>query len=766
MPSFPPIRRVAVLGAGTMGAQIAAHLANAGVPVLLLDVDADAARAGLTRARGLTPDPFFTRDAERLIATGGFDADLRGIVDCDWVVEAIVEQLDAKRALLDRVVPHLGPDAIVSTNTSGLPVATIVEGRPAGFRRRWLGTHFFNPPRYLRLVETIALPDTDPEVVARLTHFLDVRLGKGVVPAKDTPNFIANHIGLYGLFRMLQQWERGAFSIEEIDALSGVAMGRPKSATFRTMDITGIDVVAHVAANFAQRTDDPALRTLFTVPPPVSGMLERGLLGEKTGQGFYKRIKGRDGRSEILVLDPETWTYVPRREPDLPALARIRAQGGGVRARLTALLLDGGREGAFARETLGDTLFYTASVADAIAYGIDDVDRAMRWGFGWELGPFEILDAVGIGRLASACHVTTLPPVLASRVAAGHDTVREGPLPPAHPGLQVLRDARAAAPPVASNAAASVLDLGDGVFALELHSKMNAIGGDTLAMLHRAVDEAEQRGQALVIATDAPNFSAGANLMLLLLEAREGNWDEIDLMVRGFQSAVLRLRDAAVPVVLAAKGLTLGGSCEMALHADQVQAAAETYMGLVEVGVGLLPAGGGTKEMLWRAMQRRPGTHDDMLPFVQEVFETIGFGKVSTSAAHARQLRYLSTRDDVTMNVDRLMSDARRAALALAPGYRPPPAPDRIPVGGDTVRAALELGVHLAWRGRRITDHDATIGRAIARVLTGGDLPHATTVPEAHLLDLEREAFLRLCGESRTQERIAHTLQTGKTLRN
>jgi 3-hydroxyacyl-CoA dehydrogenase len=766
MPVFPPIRRVAVLGAGTMGSQIAAHLANAGVAVVLLDVDAATARAGLERARRLTPDPFFTREAERLIATDGFDTGMPALAGCDWVVEAIVEQLDAKRALLDRIVPHLSSDAIVSTNTSGLPVGTIVEGRPAAFRRRWLGTHFFNPPRYLRLVETIALPDTDPGVVARLTHFLDLRLGKGVVPARDTPNFIANHIGLYGLFRMLEQWECGAFTIEEIDALSGAAMGRPKSATFRTIDITGLDVVAHVAANFAARTDDPALRALFTLPPRVRGMLERGWLGEKTGQGFYKRVKGGDGRSEILVLDPESWTYVPRREPALPALARIRAQGGGLPARLAALLLDDGREGAFARATLGDTLFYTASVADAIAYGIDDVDRAMRWGFGWELGPFETLDAVGIRRLADACGVTTLPPLLASRVAAGRDTVRDGPLPPAHPGLQVLGDARAAGPPVASNAAASVLDLGDGVFALELHSKMNAIGGDTLAMLHRAVDEAEQRGQALVIGTDAPNFSAGANLMLLLLEAREGNWDEIDLMVRGFQRAVLRLRDAAVPVVLAARGLTLGGSCEMALHADRVQAAAETYMGLVEVGVGLLPAGGGTKAMLWEAMQRRPGIQADMLPYVQEVFQTIGFAKVSTSAPHARELRYLSECDGVTMNVDRLMLDARRTALAMAPGYRPPPAPDRIPVGGDTVRAALELGVHLAWCGGRISDHDATIGRAIARVLAGGDIAHATTVTEAHLLDLEREAFLRLCGEPLTQARIAYTLETGRTLRN
>lgn len=766
MPSITsPIRRAAVLGAGTMGAQIAAHLANAGVPVLLLDLDTATAAAGLKRAQGLKPDPFFTADAARLVTVGGFETDAASLAACDWVVEAIVEQIEAKQALLDRIEPHLGPGAIVSSNTSGIPLGSIAEGRSAGFRQRWLGTHFFNPPRYLRLVEVIPLPDTDPGVTARLSRFLDVRLGKGVVPAKDTPNFIANHIGLHGLFRILQQWESGEFSIEEIDALTGPAMGRPKSATFRTIDITGLDVLAHVATNFASRTTDPGLRELFALPPRVRGMLDRGWIGEKAGQGFYKRVKGRGGESAILVLNPETWEYEPRREPELPTLAGIREQGGGLGARLKALLLSASREGTFARETLGDTVFYTARVADDIAHSIDDVDRAMRWGFGWDLGPFEIVDAVGIQALAKACKAD-LPPLLETALQAGRDTVREGALPAQVPGLQVLRDARSAAAPVAGNSAASVLDVGDGVFALELHSKMNAIGGDTLTMLNRAVDEAEQRGVGLIVGTDAANFSAGANLMLLLLEAQEGNWDDIDLMIRGFQRAVLRLRDSTVPVVVATGGLTLGGSCEMALHADRVQAAAETYMGLVEVGVGLLPAGCGTKEMLWQAMQRRPDKQADPMPFVQQVFETIGFGKVSTSAAHARQLRYLSERDDITMNRERLLADARTAVLGSVPGYRPVPVPDRIPVGGDTVRATLELGVHLAWRAGRLSDHDVTIGKAIARVLAGGDLPHATWVSEAHLLDLEREAFLKLSGEPKTQARIAHTLKTGKPLRN
>jgi 3-hydroxyacyl-CoA dehydrogenase len=759
------IRRAAVIGAGTMGAQIAAHLANAGVPVLLMDLDADTARAGLERARKLKPDPFFVDESRSLVRIGGLDTDVASLASCDWVVEAIVEQLDAKRALLDRIEPHLAPDAVVSSNTSGIPLSAIAEDRAPAFRRRWLGTHFFNPPRYLRLVEVIPLPDTEMAVTARISRFLDVRLGKGVVPAKDTPNFIANHIGLYGLFRILAQWESGAFSIDEIDALTGPTMGRPKSATFRTIDITGLDVLAHVAANFAARVDDPALRELFAIPPRVRQMLDRGWIGEKAGQGFYKRQRGAGGQSEILVLDPTTFTYVPRVTPDLPALERIREAGGGLGARVRALLLGDGRESRFARETLGDTLLYTARVADDIAHSIDDVDRAMRWGFGWDLGPFELVDAVGIDALVTAGGAEA-PPLLAEASAKGRQRLRDSGLPPQAPGLQVLREARDRSAIVAGNAAASVLDIGDGVFAVELHGKMNAIGGDTLAMLHRGMDEAEQRGVALVVGTDAVNFSAGANLMLLLLEAQDGNWDEIDLMIRGFQQTVLRLRDSQVPVVPAACGLTFGGSCEMCLHADVVQAASETYMGLVEVGVGLIPAGCGTKEMLWQAMQRRPAQQADPLPFVQHVFETIGFAKVSTSAAHARALTYLSERDGITMNRERLIADAKATAIGLAPGYRPPPAPSRIPVGGDTVRSALELGVHLAWRGGRLTDHDVTIGKALAWILAGGNLPHGTEVPESYLLDLEREAFLRLCGEPKTQARIAHTLDTGKPLRN
>jgi 3-hydroxyacyl-CoA dehydrogenase len=754
-----------VLGAGTMGAQIAAHLANAGVPTLLLDLTPDAARQGLERARTLKPDPFFTADAARLIQTGGFDADLPRLASADWIIEAIVERLDAKRELLARVDEVRHPGSVVTSNTSGIPIAVLAEGRSEDFRRHCLGTHFFNPPRYLHLLEIIPTPDTDPGVVSRLSEFADRCLGKGVVVAKDTPNFIANHIGLFGVTQILQALERGAFTIEEIDAITGPALGRPKSATFRTMDIAGLDVLGHVIRNLGDRLP-PDRAAVFALPPFVDRLIERGTVGEKAGAGFYRRRKGADGQSEILTLDPRTLEYRPRQAPRLPALdaARSIADTG---ARIRSLFLGQDRVGTFLRETLGPTLLYTARVTPDIARSIDDVDRAMQWGFGWELGPFETFDAIGVRAVADACGVaaSALPPLAAGVLAAGRNRFRDARVPPAGPDLQILRSARERGGIVRKNPGASLVDLGDGVLAVEFHSKMNAIGADTVQMLHAGVAEARRNFAALVVGNDAPNFSAGANLMLLLLEAQEGNWDDIDLMVRSFQDATMALRYSDVPVVVCPAGLTLGGGCEIALHADRVVAAAESYIGLVEVGVGLIPAGGGTKEMLARAVEDlAPGA--DLLPFVRRAFETIGFGRVSTSAAHAAQLRYLRASDPITMNRDRQIGDAKALGLERArEGYRPPP-PRQVAVGGAGLLAALELGVHLAWRAGRLSDHDRLIGRTLARVLAGGALPERTLVPEQYLLDLEREAFLKLCGERRTLERIQYTLKTGKTLRN
>ena len=712
-----PFTAAAVLGAGTMGAQIASHLANSGLPVLLLDISRDAAEQGVKRLRSIKPDPCFEPDVLTRIQTGSFKDDVARLKTVDWIIEAVVESLDVKRALLTSIAPHAGPNAVLSSNTSGIPLGSIATALPETLRSRWLGTHFFNPPRYLHLLELIPTPDTSADTIERVRSFADHRLGKGVVVAKDTPGFIANRIGMYGAARALELVASGAFTIEEIDAATGPIIGRPKSATFRTMDIAGIDIVAKVAADLAARLGGSGAAD-YAMPPLLASMLEKGLLGEKTGKGFYQRVKGAPGAdSTILVLDPASLEYRPQRPPALPGLEATRSIADTAE-RLRALFQAQNRAGELLRSLVGPTLDYAAKVSNEIAHDPADIDRAMRWGFGWELGPFETLAAIG---RASAPAITK--PSKAKRV-------------------------------IKNNAGASLVDLGDGVLCVEFHSKLNTIGGDIVDMLITGVNEASRNFAGLVVGNDAEHFSAGANLMLVLLEAQEGNWDEIDLMVRGFQRATMALKYSPVPVVVAPAGLALGGGCEICLHGARVRAAAETYMGLVEVGVGLLPAGGGTKEMLIRGQ-------------VQTAFETIGFAKVSTSAPDARRLGYLGDQDSITMNRDRLLEDAKRDVLALAgAGYQPPAPRDRIPVGGPDTFAMLSLGIHLALRAGRISEHDAKIGRLIARVLSGGSVAHRTTVSEQQLLDLEREGFLKLCGEQKTLERMSYTLKTGKTLRN
>jgi 3-hydroxyacyl-CoA dehydrogenase len=606
---------------------------------------------------------------------------------------------------------------VVSSNTSGIPIASIAEGRSAAFRRHWLGTHFFNPPRYLHLLELIPAADTDPAVIRAVTEFADRRLGKGVVLAKDVPGFIANRIGVYGLTQVFRAIESGEYSIEEVDALTGPAIGRPKSATFRTVDIAGVDVLAHVA------------RTLsFELPAFVTEMVARGQTGAKAGAGFYKKVG-----DEILTLDPKTLEYRPKQSAKLASIEAARSiEPAGDRIR--ALYHGKDKAGTFLRATLGPTLEYAERNADEIAYSREDIDKAMRWGFGWELGPFETLAALQLPASGSQL------PASGSRLPASRGVVK-------------------------NNAGASLLDIGDGVLQVEFHSKMNAIGGDTIQMLQSGVKEAAQNFTALVVGNDGPNFSAGANLMLLLLEAQEGNWDEVDLMIRAFQGATMALKHADVPVVVAPAGLAIGGGCEIVLHGSRVQAAAESYIGLVEVGVGLIPAGGGTKEMLARAMEAAPAGGDP-LPQVQRVFETIGFARVATSGPDAKRAGFLRDADAITMNRDRLLADAKALALQLAGSHTPARPRPAIRVGGEGVFAALKLGVHLALRAGRISEHDALIGRKLAWILAGGNLVHAGTATEQQLLDLEREAFLSLCGERKTQERIAHTLKTGKPLRN
>ena len=771
--SHVPVNSVAVLGAGTMGAQIALHFANAGIPSLLLDLTADVARQGLEKARKLRPDPQFTPDVAALVTTGGFDTHLDRIAGTDWVMEAVVERLDVKQQLLEKVDRARRPGTIVSTNTSGIPIGALADGRSDDFRRHWIGTHFFNPPRYLRLLEIVPTPDTDPAVVAAVTRVGDLLLGKGVVVAKDTPNFIGNHIALYGVACMLQALTSGRYTIEEIDAITGPAIGRPGSATFRTMDIAGVDVLAHVMRNLHERLAEQADRRAFVVPPFIEQMIARGQLGEKTGRGFYERRKGAGGESEIWTLDWQTLEYRPKQSARIGSIEAGKAMDD-LADRVRMLFHSTDKAGQFLRETLAPTLVYTARVTPAIAHSIDDVDRVMKWGFGWDLGPFELFDTLGVREVMAAAieaggHAVQggTPPLVQAVLDAQANRFRDGLVPPAAPDLQLLRSAKGQQRLVKKNAGASLVDLGDGVLAVEFHSKMNAIGGDTIAMLQAGVKEASRSHRALVIGNDAPAFSAGANLMLVLLEAQEGNFDELDLMIRQFQQTMMQLRYSDVPVVVAPAGLTLGGGMEIALHGDRVQAAAETYMGLVEVGVGLIPAGGGTKEMLVRAMARVPTPQSDALPYVQQAFETVALAKVSASGPAGVRLGYLAATDGFTMNRERLMADAKAKALERArEGYHRPAPRTAIRVGGESVSAALKLGVHLAWRAGRASDHDKLIGNTLAHIFGGGALPHATTVSEQYLLDLEREAFLSLLGERKTLERIQHTLKTGKPLRN
>lgn len=766
---YRPIRRVTVLGAGTMGARVAAHLVNAQFDVTLLDVREDLAAGSVKALGGVRPDPLFLPGWADRIQTGAFD-DSSALGEADWIIEAIVEAPEPKRRLLEAVDACRTSGSFVSTNTSGLSVGALADGRSDDFRRHWVGTHFFNPPRYMHLVELVPTADTAPGVVDALRDLLDHRLGKGVVVARDTPAFIANRLGTHGAMQFLAAAASGAFTIEEIDAVTGPLIGRPKSATFRTIDLAGLDVLAAVASDLATRLPDPSDRRGFDLPPFVGEMVRRGLLGEKAGQGFYKRARSATGESAILTLDLTTFEYREAKPPTLPEIDDAR-RIVDLDERLRYLFKSPHRVGDLLRRTLGATLLYAARVAPQIAHSIDDVDRAMRWGFGWARGPFETWDAIGHSTLVEAgLSIVPGAPGAAHTTGPGADRTRwrEGALAPAAPGLLLLQDAKSRTPVVARNAGASLVDLGDDVLAVEFHSKMNAIGADTIAMLRTGVDRASRDFAALVIGHEQDPFSAGANLALVLIEAQEGNWEEIDAMVRGFQAITMAIKYAPVPVIVAPAGLALGGGCEICLHADRVQAAAETYVGLVEVGVGLIPAGGGTKELILRANARAAG--GDTQPFLRQAFETIGFARVSTSAVDARRLGYLRDVDGITMNRDRLIADAKARALArVAEGYAAPLSQPAVAVGGADVLAMLLLGVHLGHRAGRLSDHDATIGRALARVMSGGaaaDVPHRTTVSEGYLLDLEREAFLSLCGERRTLDRIAHTLKTGKSLRN
>jgi 3-hydroxyacyl-CoA dehydrogenase len=800
------IEKAAVLGAGTMGAQIAAHLANAGVPTLLLDIAPREltpdeqkkgltlespqvrnriARNGLDAAKSAKPAAFFTPDNAALVTVGNFDDDLAKLKDRDLIIEAVVENLAIKCLLFERVEEHRKPGSIVASNTSGIPIHLLAEGRSEDFKQHFLGVHFFNPPRYLHLVELIRTEWTKPEVSCFLYGFLDERLGKGVVPAKDRPNFIANRIGTFGALYTIKTMLDDGYSIEEVDKMTGPAVGRAKSATFRTFDLVGLDVFTHVIKNLYEALPEDEEREMFVVPGVLAQMVQRGLLGNKTKSGFYKKQRGEGDKREIWTLDTATLDYRPSEKVKLPALDMAK-NIEDLPERIKALVWSKDRTGAFLWKTLSRTLAYAAKRIPEIADSVVEVDRAMRWGFGWELGPFEAWDAIGVEKSVARMkdEGVAIPANVEQMLAAGATSFYKKDngqqsyfdfktgkyVPLADPlGVLVLKSIKDRTGVIKKNAGASLVDLGDGVACLEFHSKMNAIGGDTLQMLKFALNEVDKNFVGLVIGNQGANFCVGANIMLMLMEAQEENWEELDMMSRVFQNATMSLRYSPKPVVVAPFQMVFGGGCEMVLHADRVRAAAETYIGLVEVGVGIIPGGGGTKEMLVRMLDLIPkGTDDaDPFPFVKRAFETIALAKVATSAEEARALGFLSTDDSVSMNQDRLIADAKKEVLALAAtGYIAPQQRTDILALGDPALATLKLGIHQMKRAGYISDHDAEIGTKLARILTGGDLNHQTRVSEQYLLDLEREAFLSLIGTRKTQERMAHMLKTGKPLRN
>jgi 3-hydroxyacyl-CoA dehydrogenase len=799
------IHQAAVLGAGTMGVRIAAHLANAGIPVVLLDLAGDPAKGPATLAEAALqslsrakPAAFHDPASIRLIQPGTFDHDLAWLSKCDWVIEAVTENLAIKQELLAKITPFLKPGAILTTNTSGLPIASIAASLPVELRRSWFGTHFFNPPRYMRLLEVISTPETDPAAVAAIADFADRRLGKTVVYAHDTPNFIANRIGVYIMIQAIELMQQQGLTVEEVDVLTGSAIGWPRTGSFRLADMVGIDVLAHVVANFSQSRAGEALQ----LPSFVQTMLERRWLGDKTGQGFYKKEKDAEGNELRLALDWQTVAYRPATRPKFPSL-ELAKNAESLPERLRMLMAADTRKdkaAAFQWQLFSRLFAYAANCLPEIAAEPASIDQAMRTGFNWELGPFEMWDAVGVAATVARMRETGEPaiPIAETLLRSGASTwYRDEPtgkqvfdpkrgeyvpiLQP--PGIATVAGFRKSHGIVKGNSGASLIDLGDGIAAIQLHSKKDAVGEDITRLVTQTLNpgsDAVRDFQGFVITGDGANFSVGANLLQVLLFIQEGEWEDLDFAVRAFQRMTAAIRFCPRPVVVAPFGLCLGGGAEIALHAACRQPHAELYMGLVETGVGVVPGGGGTKEMVLRAVDSAAGIlsaagrdatarlagSTEYFDALKRNFELIGLAKVSTSAADARLLGYLSPSDRITAHRDRVLHDARQAATTLAGAGYSPPAPREVPAAGESALATLKLGVHLMRQAEYISDHDQKVANHVAHILCGGAIPAGTVMTEQYFLDLERQAFLSLCGERKTQERIAFTLKTGKPLRN
>ncbi len=792
------INRVAVLGAGVMGATIAAHLANAGLEVLLLDmvprepsaqelekgltldsptVRNRIAQAGLDGLAKMKPAPFYLKDYAAMIQVGNFDDDLGKIKECDWVIEVIIELMPIKKSLFEKIVPNLKPGAILSTNTSGLSVNEMAEVLPAEVKRNFLVTHFFNPPRYMRLMEIVGCRETDQDVVTGMADFISRRLGKGIVYAKDTPNFIGNRIGVYAIYKSIQHMTEMGLTVEEVDSVAGPATARPKSGAFRTSDIVGLDTLVHVGTNSYELLPDDEEREVFKVPSFMKQMIEAGLLGNKSKKGFYKKDK-TNGKSEISYYDWQSGEYKLAARPKFPSVQAVK-QVDDPAARVKMMVAGKDKGAEFAWKSLRDTLIYAVNRIPEIADDVVNVDNAMKWGFNWEIGPFEMFDAIGVEAFVKRAEKdgVKVPEVLKKvesfyRFAEDgtkehYDLVQGGYRPvPMKDGEIRLEILKRAGKVVEKNANSSVVDLGDGVFCFEFHSKMNAISGDILAMTHKAIKRAEEEGVGLVIGNRGANFSVGANLMMLAVALAEGAFEDIDMTVRAFQKATMAVKYAKVPVVAAPFNLTLGGGCEFCLHADAVNASAETYMGLVEIGVGLLPAGGGTKEMCLRAVETAQQNKADVTPFIFKNFEQIAMAKVSMGAAELPGLGYMRRGDGISMDVDRLIADAKQKVLALAANYRPSRPLANIPAPGRSVAGSIKSQLWNMKMGNFITEYEAEMGGVIAQVICGGDVNAGTPISENYLLQLEREAFLKLCGNKKTAERVQHMLKKGKALRN
>ena len=806
------IKRCGVIGAGVMGATIAAQLGNVGLKTVLLDIvlpelTEDDKKKGLTKestefrnrlarngvdtALKSKPASFYVPENAKLITIGNLEDNLAWLSEVDWIIEVVVERLDIKKNVFEKLETVLKPGTIITSNTSGISARAMCEDRSEDFRKHFAITHFFNPPRYMKLLEIVPGPDTLPEVIEILAEVCEKVLGKGIVYGKDTPNFVANRIGIFGMLYAIQAMMELGLSIEAVDQLTGPVIGHPKSASFRTADLVGLDTLAHVADNVYEGSPDDERRDMFKVPDFIQRMIEKNMLGDKTGLGFYKKTKDDKGNKAILSLDYRTLEHTPQETVKLASLEAAK-NISGTAAKINSLFSPKDLAGQFTFRTLTETLIYAANRIPEIADDLVNVDNAMKWGFAWKMGPFETWDALGVGKSVAKMKQAgyEIPAWVQEMLDGGNESFykREAGMlsfydpaskdyeeVPVKPGIILLPSLKERGKKVAGNKGASLIDLGDGVACLEFHTKMNAMGDDIITMVVKSADIVSTDFEGLVIANHSDNFSAGANLPLVLFTAQEEEWDELEWMVKAFQDSFMRLKYLDKPVVAAPAGMALGGGCEICMAADRVRYAAETYMGLVEVGVGLIPAGGGTKELLLRNTEhlfevQKGGLYPkqiELMPFVARAFETIAMAKVATSGPEAVKLGYLRPTDKMTVNRDYLIEDAKNTVLAMnMEGYQPPQPREDIRVAGENTFAMIKLGLWSMHESGYITEHDVTVSTKVGYVLCGGNVLADTTVSEQYLLDLEREAFVSLCGDPNTQARIQHMLSTGKPLRN